>query len=192
MFVLKVKGRKMDYKKEITDINKEQFEKCFCEAYIKTIHPSEGAYYRKHLITWRKMMGLIIKKQYLLLEKSSACIALYNVFWSNLIELKNIQKIPIEYLLLPTEINNCLRRNRVIYIEDLRMSYDSMDELIKIRKIGKKAAEEIIIKLEQFDLENKEKMDIQVIRDNRECYLLLWEKRLELLDIIRAPELDEI
>lgn len=140
----------MDYKNEILKVEKKQFELYFCDAYIKTLHPSEASYYKKHLITWRKVKHLIIKKKFALLEESAACANIYKEFWRNFFDVAKEQKTPLEYLFLSTEINNCLRRQKLVYIEDLLSQYNTIDDLLKIRKIGEKAAKDIINKLNEL------------------------------------------
>lgn len=140
----------MDYKNEILKVEKKQFELYFCDAYIKTLHPSEASYYKKHLITWRKVKHLIIKKKFALLEESAACANIYKEFWRNFFDVAKEQKTPLEYLFLSTEINNCLRRQKLVYIEDLLSQYNTIDDLLKIRKIGEKAAKDIITPVYNF------------------------------------------
>lgn len=62
----KDEGEMLMMSEEILQLNKKEFEKYFCDAYIKTICPSEKSYYKKHLITWNKMMKLIREKKYII------------------------------------------------------------------------------------------------------------------------------
>ena len=68
----KDEGEMLMMSEEILQLNKKEFEKYFCDAYIKTRHPSEKSYYKKHLITWNKMMKLIREKKYIILKKKSS------------------------------------------------------------------------------------------------------------------------
>ena len=174
----------MDYKNEILKVEKKQFELYFCDAYIKTLHPSEASYYKKHLITWRKVKHLIIKKKFALLEESAACANIYKEFWRNFFDVAKEQKTPLEYLFLSTEINNCLRRQKLVYIEDLLSQYNTIDDLLKIRKIGEKAAKDIINKLNEFTSIDKKTIDKQIMENNEDCYVLYEERDLMCL---RAP-----
>ncbi|MCB8723942.1 MULTISPECIES: DNA-directed RNA polymerase subunit alpha C-terminal domain-containing protein [Blautia] len=174
----------MDYKNEILKVEKKQFELYFCDAYIKTLHPSEASYYKKHLITWRKVKHLIIKKKFALLEESAACVNIYKEFWRNFFDVAKEQKTPLEYLFLSTEINNCLRRQKLVYIEDLLSQYNTIDDLLKIRKIGEKAAKDIINKLNEFTSIDKKTIDKQIMENNEDCYVL-YEERDKLLHIVK-------
>ena len=174
----------MDYKNEILKVEKKQFELYFCDAYIKTLHPSEASYYKKHLITWRKVKHLIIKKKFALLEESAACVNIYKEFWRNFFDVAKEQKTPLEYLFLSTEINNCLRRQKLVYIEDLLSQYNTIDDLLKIRKIGGKAAKDIINKLNEFTSIDKKTIDKQIMENNEDCYVL-YEERDKLLHIVK-------
>ncbi|MBS4886019.1 MAG: DNA-directed RNA polymerase subunit alpha C-terminal domain-containing protein [Anaerobutyricum hallii] len=174
----------MDYKNEILKVEKKQFELYFCDAYIKTLHPSEASYYKKHLITWRKVKHLIIKKKFALLEESAACANIYKEFWRNFFDVAKEQKTPLEYLFLSTEINNCLRRQKLVYIEDLLSQYNTIDDLLKIRKIGEKAAKDIINKLNEFTSIDKKTIDKQIMENNEDCYVL-YEERDKLLHIVK-------
>lgn len=174
----------MDYKNEILKVEKKQFELYFCHAYIKTLHPSEASYYKKHLITWRKVKHLIIKKKFALLEESAACVNIYKEFWRNFFDVAKEQKTPLEYLFLSTEINNCLRRQKLVYIEDLLSQYNTIDDLLKIRKIGEKAAKDIINKLNEFTSIDKKTIDKQIMENNEDCYVL-YEERDKLLHIVK-------
>ena len=174
----------MDYKNEILKVEKKQFELYFCDAYIKTLHPSEASYYKKHLITGRKVKHLIIKKKFALLEESAACVNIYKEFWRNFFDVAKEQKTPLEYLFLSTEINNCLRRQKLVYIEDLLSQYNTIDDLLKIRKIGEKAAKDIINKLNEFTSIDKKTIDKQIMENNEDCYVL-YEERDKLLHIVK-------
>lgn len=174
----------MDYKNEILKVEKKQFELYFCDAYIKTLHPSEASYYKKHLITWRKVKHLIIKKKFALLEESAACANIYKEFWRNFFDVAKEQKTPLEYLFLSTEINNCLRRQKLVYIVDLLSQYNTIDDLLKIRKIGEKAAKDIINKLNEFTSIDKKTIDKQIMENNEDCYVL-YEERDKLLHIVK-------
>ena len=174
----------MDYKNEILKVEKKQFELYFCDAYIKTLHPSEASYYKKHLITWRKVKHLIIKKKFALLEESAACVNIYKEFWRNFFDVAKEQKTPLEYLFLSTEINNCLRRQKLVYIEDLLSQYNTIDDLLKIRKIGEKASKDIINKLNEFTSIDKKTIDKQIMENNEDCYVL-YEERDKLLHIVK-------
>lgn len=174
----------MDYKNEILKVEKKQFELYFCDAYIKTLHPSEASYYKKHLITWRKVKHLIIKKKFALLEESAACANIYKEFWRNFFDVAKEQKTPLEYLFLSTEINNCLRRQKLVYIEDLLSQYNTIDDLLKIRKIGEKAAKDIINKLNEFTSIDKKTIDKQIMENNEDCYVL-YDERDKLLHIVK-------
>lgn len=174
----------MDYKNEILKVEKKQFELYFCDAYIKTLHPSEASYYKKHLITWRKVKHLIIKKKFALLEESAACANIYKEFWRNFFDVAKEQKTPLEYLFLSTEINNCLRRQKLVYIEDLLSQYNTIDDLLKIRKIGEKAAKDIINKLNEFTSIDKKTIDKQIMENNEDCYVL-YEEKDKLLHIVK-------
>ena len=68
----KDEGEMLMMSEEILQLNKKEFEKYFCDAYIKTIRPSEKSYYKKHLITWNNMMKLIREKKYIILKKKSS------------------------------------------------------------------------------------------------------------------------
>lgn len=179
----KDEGEILMMSEEILQLNKKEFEKYFCDAYIKTIRPSEKSYYKKHLITWNKLMKLIREEKYIILKKSPACITLYNDFWRNLLDVRKEHKTPIEYLLLSTDVNNCLRRQKLIYINDLEVYAENFEQLIKIRKVGNKAANEITSRLNTFCINEKRKMDLQVLKENSD-YNLLWENKAELIEII--------
>ena len=174
----------MDYKNEILKVEQKQFELYFCGAYIKTLHPSEASYYKKHLITWRKVKHLITKKKFALLEESAACVSIYKEFWRNFFDVAKEQKTQLEYLFLSTEINNCLRRQKLVYIEDLLSQYNTIDDLLKIRKIGEKAARDIINKLNEFSPIDKKTIDKQIMENNKDCYIL-YEERDKLLHIVK-------
>ena len=148
------------------------------------MHPSEASYYKKHLITWRKVKHLIIKKKFALLEESAACANIYKEFWRNFFDVAKEQKTPLEYLFLSTEINNCLRRQKLVYIEDLLSQYNTIDDLLKIRKIGEKAAKDIINKLNEFTSIDKKTIDKQIMENNEDCYVL-YEERDKLLHIVK-------
>lgn len=148
------------------------------------MHPSEASYYKKHLITWRKVKHLIIKKKFALLEESAACVNIYKEFWRNFFDVAKEQKTPLEYLFLSTEINNCLRRQKLVYIEDLLSQYNTIDDLLKIRKIGEKAAKDIINKLNEFTSIDKKTIDKQIMENNEDCYVL-YEERDKLLHIVK-------
>jgi DNA-directed RNA polymerase alpha subunit len=86
-------------------------------------------------------------------------------------------------LLLSTDVNNCLRREKLIYINDLEVYAENFEQLIKIRKVGNKAANEITSRLNAFCINEKRKMDLQVLKENSD-YHLLWENKAELIEII--------
>lgn len=169
--------------KSFHHIDKKIFDRYFCDAYIKTLRPSERAYFNKHLITWNKMMRLI-KENYLLLADNPACIRLYNDFWDNLFAIAANEKTPIEYLGISTGAYNCLKRMNLIYIEDIVSDYSKVDDLIKIRKIGEKTAKEITLKLREYQLEKKQELDDCILHNNKD-YHLLWDQRQEIFDVIK-------
>lgn len=119
-----------------------------------------------------------------MLEESAACVNIYKEFWRNFFDVAKEQKTPLEYLFLSTEINNCLRRQKLVYIEDLLSQYNTIDDLLKIRKIGEKAAKDIINKLNEFTSIDKKTIDKQIMENNEDCYVL-YEERDKLLHIVK-------
>ena len=109
----------------------ELFCAYFCYAYMKTLRPSEYIF-KKNIITWNRIKKLLLNQKYDLLQDSStACFRLSNTFYDNLLLVAKKEYTPVEYLMLPAEINNILRRNSIRFIEDLKVN-----DISKIRKLG--------------------------------------------------------
>ncbi len=98
---------------------------------MKTLRPSEYIF-KKNIITWNRIKKLLLNQKYDLLQDSStACFRLSNTFYDNLLLVAKKEYTPVEYLMLPAEINNILRRNSIRFIEDLKVN-----DISKIRKLG--------------------------------------------------------
>ncbi|MCZ0667666.1 hypothetical protein OZZ17_08910 [[Ruminococcus] gnavus] len=109
----------------------EKYQQVFCYAYMKTLRPSEYIF-KKNIITWNRIKKLLLNQKYDLLQDSStACFRLSNTFYDNLLLVAKKEYTPVEYLMLPAEINNILRRNSIRFIEDLKVN-----DISKIRKLG--------------------------------------------------------
>lgn len=107
------------------------YQEIFCYAYMRTLRPSEYIFH-KYEITWNSVKRSLMKNQNVSFKENTACFRLCDTFYRNLLLFsQNVDRIPIEYLLLSTEINNILRRNSICFIDELN-DYD----LYNLRKVG--------------------------------------------------------
>ena len=70
---------------------------------------------------------------------------------------QQILKMAIEEMDLSIRSYNCLKRANIHTIEDLTKKTE--DDMLKIRNLGKKSLEEVIQKLESYDLALKQQED---------------------------------
>lgn len=149
----------------------EKYQQVFCCAYMKTLRPSEYVF-KKRIITWNKIKKLLSKKKYDLLQDSNtACFRLCNTFYDNLLLVAKNEYTPIEYLMLPTEINNILRRNSIRFIEDLKVN-----DLYKIRKLGNSYVERIEQAANNMDIFKIDKINKEILQHEQ---IELEQKMLE-------------
>lgn len=166
----------------------EDFRKFFCSAYIKTLHPSEKPLYSKQIITWRKMKRIVLKGEKEELTRNPTCHRLYQSFFKNMrLVIDNRYKTPIEYLMLPTSINNSLRRQKIYYIEDLANDYQSSKKLCSIRKIGKNFSDAILEALKEWNTHKKTMIDQSVLNQEKD-FLCFWEKHFENIQLYQRAE----
>ncbi len=154
-----------------------EYNKYFCGAYLRVLRPFESEHYKKNYITWEKMKKILSYREIEILEKNPACLRLYRVFWESFDLCKKSQKTVIEYLMFPAEINNCLRRKNIYFVEDLYRDYSTEDQLCGIRKIGEKMAQVILKSMNQYSDLQKKKIDSSIM-EKEEDYLNLYRFKL--------------